>query len=448
MTNGEAQALALLHDLIQSARRQAADAADAVYSASSGLSVTLRLGRPEDVERSESIDLGLRVLIGHRQAIVSSSDTKPAALKLLVERAIAMAKAAPEDPYCGLGDSALLAQSPPDLDLLDSAEPTEAQLIARAASAEDAARAIPGVVNSEGAGASFHKGLTALATSAGFAHAYSGSHHGHSVEVVAGANGALERDYDYSSARYLTDLTDAAEVGRSAGTRAVKRLNARKIKSGAWPVVFDARCSASLLSHLAGAINGASIARGTSFLKDRLQEMVFAPEIEIIDDPLRPRGLRSRPFDGEGAAGQRRVMVEGGRLTSWFLDSATARQLKLSSTGHASRGTSSPPSPSPSNLYLAAGAVSAAELIGDIREGLLVTELMGMAVNGITGDYSRGAAGFWIERGEIAFPVSEITVAGNLKDMFRHLRAANDLAFKFGIDCPTVRIEGMVVAGA
>jgi len=442
-----ADALSLLDDLIKRARRAGADAADAVLVEGVSLSHAQRLGRTEKLERSESFDVGLRVLIGKHQAIVSSNDRRPEQLRELVERAIAMAKAVPEDPYCGLADPAQIAHEWPALDLVDDVEASPEVLIERAAVAEDAARAVPGVTNSEGAEASWQRSQLAIAASNGFAGGYIGTGHSVSASVVAGEGAGMERDYDYTTTIHASDLRDPAEVGRRAGERAVRRLGARKVATCQVPVVYDPRVASSLLGHFIGAISGPAIARGTSFLKDKCGERVFAAGVTIIDDPHRQRGLRSRPFDGEGIAPQRRAVVDDGVLTTWLLDLASARQLGLKTTGHAVRGTSSPPSPSPTNLWLAPGPVTPGELIGDIPTGLFVTELMGMGVNGVTGDYSRGAAGFWIENGALAYPVSEITIAGNLKDMYRHLTAANDLEFKTGVDAPTLRIDGMTIAG-
>jgi PmbA protein len=286
-----------------------------------------------------------------------------------------------------------------------------------------------------------------MAASNGFAGAYEGSRHGVSVSVIAGNGTGMERDYDYSSAVFEADLTDAAEVGRKAGERAVARLGPRKVATTKVPVVFDPRVSGGLLGHLAGAINGGAITRGTSFLKDKLGQQVMAKGLTVTDDPHRARGLRSRPFDGEGIACQRRDIVADGVLTTWVLDLRSARQLGLKSTGHAGRGTSSPPAPGPTNLFLAPGTLSRDALIGGIDQGFYVTELIGFGVNGITGDYSRGAAGFWIEGGALAYPVSEVTIAGNLKDMFLHLTPADDLVFRHGTDAPTVRIDGLTIAG-
>jgi PmbA protein len=437
-----------LGDLIAKARRAGADAADAVLFEGVSLSHARRLGRTEKLERSESYDLGLRVFIGRRQAIVSSNDRAPMHLDGLVERAIAMAKAVPEDPFCGLAEPGEIAQRWPELDMVDGEEPAPERLIERAAAAEDAALAVSGVTNSEGAEASWGSSRVALAASNGFAGTYAGTGHSVSVAVLAGEGTGMERDYDYTSAVHAADLRDPSAVGREAGTRTVRRLGARKVETCRVPVVFDPRVASSLLRHLLGAISGPAVARGTSFLKEKLGQRIFPAGTTVIDDPHRRRGLRSKPFDGEGIANQRRAIIEDGVLTTWLLDLASARQLKLRSTGHASRGTSSPPGPAPTNLWLEPGPVTAQELIGDIPAGFYVTELMGMGVNGVTGDYSRGAAGFWIEGGAIAYPVSEVTVAGNLKDMFQNITAANDLEFRTGIDAPTLRIDGMTVAGA
>lgn len=442
-------ALNQLSDLIAKARKSGADAADAILIESRSESVGVRLGNIEDVERSESSDLGLRVFIGKRQAIVSSTDLSSPTLDAMVSRAIAMAKLAPEDPYCGLVETNLLAHSPfPALDLADSAAPTTDELLTRARAAEDAALAVKGITNSEGGGASWGFNQVSLATSHGFAGTYAGTSHSVSVSVLAGTDTAMERDYDYSSTRHLADLTDPATVGRSAGERTVRRLNPKKPKSAKVPVVFDPRVSRTLLGHLSSAINGQAIARGTSFLKDKLNAAIFAPGVAVIDDPLLMRGLSSRPFDGEGVVTRRLAVVEDGVLQSWLLDSASAKQLKLATTGHARRGTSGPPSPGTSNFYLAAGKVSPAELMADIKSGFYVTELIGMGVNGVTGDYSRGASGFWIENGEISYPVSELTIASNLLPMFTALIPANDLEFRYGTDAPTVRIDGMTIAGS
>jgi PmbA protein len=321
-------------------------------------------------------------------------------------------------------------------------------LVESARAAEAAALEVPGVTNSEGGSADYGRSMVTLATSEGFLGGYTGTSRSVAVSVIAGEGTEMERDYDYAQARFAADLESAEAVGKRAGERAVKRLFPRKVKTQSVPVFYDPRVSASLLGHFAGAISGAAIARGVSFLKDRMGETVFADGVSVVDDPHRKRGLRSKPFDGEGVANRCNVLIDKGRLTTWLLDSASARQLGLATTGNASRGTGGPPSPSASNLYMAAGALSPDELIADVREGLYVTELIGMGVNSVTGDYSRGAAGFWIENGAIAYPVSEITIAGNLKDMYRALTPASDLVFRHGTDAPTLRIEGMTIAGA
>src|SRR5271163_1690933 len=441
-------ALDLLQDLIWRARRAGADAADAVLFEGVSLSHARRLGKTEKLERSEGHDLGLRVFIGRQQAVVSSSDRSPEALAELVERAVAMARSVPEDPYCGIADPAEIAREWPVLDMLDPEEPSAETLIERARAAEEAALAVEGITNSEGAEAGWGRSRIALVASNGFAGGYAGSSHGVSATVIGGSGTQMERDYDFTSAVYAADLRDPAEIGRSAGERAVKRLGARKMATGRVPVVFDPRVARGFISHLLGAISGPSIARGTSFLKEKLGQRIFPEAITLTEDPHRRRGHRSKPFDAEGLPNRRRALVDQGTLTTWLLDLRSARQLGLHSTGHAARGTASPPSLSATNIWFEPGAMTSAELMADIKSGFYVTELMGMGVNGLTGDYSRGAAGFWIENGEIAFPVSEMTVAGNLNDMFARLIAANDLEFRTGADSPTLRIDDLTVAGS
>tara|TARA_R110002124_G_scaffold38253_7_gene121548 strand:- start:2950 stop:4293 length:1344 start_codon:yes stop_codon:yes gene_type:complete len=436
-----------LQSLIGKAEALGADAADAVFVRSASLSLSQRLGNPEDLMRSEDNDLGLRVFVGKRQAVVSSSDMSDSALDELAERAVAMARNVPEDAFCGLADPDQLATELADIDDFDPAEPSAEHLIALAARTEDAARAVPGVTNSEGASASWGASEIALVTSTGFAQTRKSSRHSIGVSVLAGTGTAMERDYDYDTKVYGSDLADAESIGRSAGEKAVKRLNPQKVSTQHAPVIFDPRVANTIPGHMSSAINGSSVARGTTFLKDAMGTQIFADGVTIVDDPHRRRGLRSKPFDGEGVATRRLNVVEDGRLTTWILDCRSARQLKLVTTGHASRGTSSPPSPSASNLYMEAGSVSPQDLIGDIKQGLYVTELIGMGVNGVTGDYSRGCSGFWIENGELTFPVSELTIAGNLKDMFKAITPADDLEFKYGTNAPTLRIDGMTVAG-
>ncbi|MGY9002010.1 MAG: TldD/PmbA family protein, partial [Rhodospirillales bacterium] len=407
----------LLGNLLDRAKASGADSADALFVESISLSVARRLGNPENLERSESADLGLRAFVGKRQAIVSSSDTSDSALDELVTRVVAMAKSVPEDPYCGLADRDQLATDIPDLDMCDDLEPDANVMEGWAQEAEDAARAVEGVSNSEGAEAGWGKYSVALASTNGFSQSYSRSGFSLSASVLAGSGTEMERDYDYSSAVYASDLTAPREIGRSAGEKAVRRLNPRKVETGQVPVVYDPRVSRSIIGHLAGAVSGTAVARGTTFLKDSLEKEIFSTSVNIIDDPLRKRGLRSKPFDGEGLATRPLNIIDKGRLTTWVLDLRSARQLGMQSTGHASRGTSGPPSPSMSNLYLEAGAQSPKELIKNITSGFYITELIGFGVNQVTGDYSRGASGFWIENGELTFPVSEVTVAGKLVDM-------------------------------
>ena len=447
MNTADPAALELLHDLIGKALKAGADAADALLYDAASLSLTRRLGQIERLERSESCDLGLRVFIGKRQAIVSSSDRAPEALAALVERAVAMARVVPEDPWCGIAEPGQLSRDFPDLDICDPIEPRAETLIEQVAIAEEAALAVSGVTNSEGADAGWSRSRVALAASNGFSGGYAASRSSLSVVVLAGSGTAMERDYDFGSTVYAGDLPAAAAIGRNAGERVVRRLNPRRVKSQRLPVIYDPRASRGLLSHLSGAISGAAIARGTSFLKDKLGEAVFAPGVTVIDDPFVRRGLRSRPFDGEGVAPRRRAIIEDGRLTTWLMDLRSARQLGLATTGHAARGTSAPPSPSAANFHLAGGRKTPAELIGEVEEGLYVVELMGQGVNGLTGDYSRGASGFWIEKGRLAWPVSELTVAGNLKELFLTLEPASDLELRYGVDAPTVRIESMTIAG-
>ena len=441
-----ANALDLLADLIARARSAGADAADAVLISGTSLSVQRRLGKTEHVERSEGQDLGLRVFLGRRAAIVSSSTVAPSSFKELAERAVAMARVVPEDPYAGLADTAAPPE-PAALDLEDASEPATEALVARAATAEDAALAVPGITNSEGAEAGFGRTEAFLVTSAGFAGSLLRTSHSVSASAIAGAGTGMQRDYDYHSTIHLADLDDPAAIGRSAAERAIARLNPARPSTAKLPVIYDPRVAGGLLGHLAGAINGASVARGTSFLKDKLGQRIFAAGIVVRDDPRRVRGPRSRTFDGEGTPTAARALIDDGVLTTWLLDSRSARQLGLHSTGHAVRGTGGPPSPSPTNLYLAAGSLTPVELMADIKLGLYVTELIGMGVNGVTGDYSRGAAGFMIRDGAIAEPVAEITIAGNLLGMFASLTPANDLRFRRGTDSPTVRVDGMTMAG-
>jgi PmbA protein len=437
----------LANRLVAAARRAGASEADAVALRSVSLAVEVRDGAVEESERSEGDDVGLRVLVGKKQAAVSTNDLKADGVATLAERAVAMARAAPEDKFAGLADSALLAQRFPDLDLLDPDMPGVDVLEQRARAAEAAGLGVRGVTKSGGASASAGIGGMVLVTSQGFHGATIGSRHSVSMSAIAGSGTGMEQDYDFSSTLHAADLERADEIGRTAGERAVKRLNPRKVATRRVPVVFDARISGSLIGHFASAANGAAIARKTSFLKDKLGERIFAPGIDIVDDPLRRRGQRSRAFDAEGVATAKLKLVEDGVLKTWLLDCASARELDLKTTGHAQRGAASAPSPGPSNLYLAPGAQSPDALIAEIKDGFFVTDLIGMGVNLVTGDYSRGAAGFWIENGERTYAVSEVTIAGRLGEMFASLYPANDLTFRYGTNAPTLRVEGLTVAG-
>ena len=442
------ETLNLLEDLLKMAKSKGATAADTVLSDSQSQSVTRRFAKPEALVRSEEADIGLRVLVGQKQAIVSSSDRSKEALEQMADRAVAMAKNVPEDKYAGIADPADIAKSFPDLDLYDPSDLAVEKMNAMADAAETAARDVKGVTNSEGAECAVSKETVYYVASNGFAAGFSSSGFSLSVSVIAGEDTGMETDYDYDSAAFLKDMRNPEEIGRIAGERAVRALNPRKGPTQNLPVIFDRRISGGLIGSLAGAISGTSVARGTTFLKDKMGEQIFAPDVTIVDDPFMKRGMRSHPFDAEGIAPQKRNIIDKGVLTGWLLDLSSARQLGLKTTGNASRSASSPPAPKPSNFYMLAGKQSVEDLLKDIEEGFFVTQLMGSGANIVTGDYSRGARGFWIEKGQITYPVSEMTIAGNVKDMWKNLAAANDLEFKTGVDAPTLRIAGMTVAGS
>ncbi|EQB17468.1 TldD/PmbA family protein [Novosphingobium lindaniclasticum] len=442
------EALDRAQDLVERARKAGADAADAVFGASSSEGIQVRLGNLEDVERSESEHISLRVFLGRRSASIGSSDLSPQALDELAARALAMAGAAPEDAFAGLAPEELLTRGPwPELDLSDPAEPSPHDLRAAAREAEEAARAVAGVTNSDGATASAGSGVFALATSHGFSGAYGSTSHSLGASIVAGEGAAKQRDYAARSAHHRADLPLPAEIGELAARRAVARLNPGRMASGPMPVVFDPRVGGSLIGNLIGAISGNAIARRSSFLLGKLEDQIFAPGTVLVEEPHRPRGLRSRPFDGEGLPTRARNLVEDGRLTGWLLDSASARQLGLAPTGHAARGGGGAPGVSVGNLHLQPGTATPAELMADIEDGVYITELIGSGVNPVTGDYSRGASGFRIVGGEIAGPVAEFTVAGNLLAMFARLTAANDLEWHRATNVPTLRVDGMTIAG-
>ncbi|MGD9810422.1 MAG: TldD/PmbA family protein [Sphingobium sp.] len=435
-------------DLVAQARKAGADAADAIYVCNATTGVAVRLGQMEDVEQSEGEDIGLRIFVGRRSATVSASDLAPDSLAALVGRCLAMAKEAPEDPYATLApEDRLMRGKPPALDLVDNDEPAPEELKERAMTVEDAARSIPGIKNSEGGGASMGRAQVALATSHGFACSYAATSHGTWASVLAGEGSAMQRDHASHSTRHLSDLEDAEHIGRRAGHRAVARLGAAKVAGGVLPILFDPRAGGSLIGHLIGAIAGSAITRRSSFLLDDLGAQLFDSGVTIVDDPLRKRGLRSRPFDGEGLPTKRTTLIDKGVLPGWLLDSASARQLDLAPTGHASRGVSGAPGVSATNVHMEPGVAGPTELMQGIERGIYVTELIGMGVNPVTGDYSRGASGFLIENGAVSQAVTEITIAGNLKDMFAAITPANDLAFRYAINVPTLRIDGMTVAG-
>ncbi|MCP4394632.1 MAG: TldD/PmbA family protein [Alphaproteobacteria bacterium] len=448
--------LNLLNDIISMAKQKGADSADVMLAEGTSVTATCRMGALEMLERSEGGDIGLRVFVGKRQAIVSSSDRSKAAFEKLADTAVAMAKSLPEDPYCGIASPDEIATEFKYLDMCDDYEPSAKELVNAAMKAEEAALSVDGISNSDGADADWGRTQISIASSNGYSRSYSRTGSSVSVSVLAqnktsdgDSNGSMERDYDYTTAVYWSDLRSSEAVGKKAAERTLTRLGAKKVPSASGvPVVLAPRVARGFLGHFTGAINGASIARGTSFLKDSLGKEIFAPNINIIEDPHLMRGLASKPCDAEGIANAKRNLIENGELTTWLLDLRSARQLGMTSTGHASRGISSPPSPSSTNVHIEAGSITPDEMIAGINSGLYVTELFGQGVNGITGDYSRGAVGFWIENGKIAYPVSEITVAGNLKDMFKNMSAANDLEFISAKNSPTLLIENMTIAGS
>jgi PmbA protein len=445
ITEAEARAAAL----VERAAQAGADAADALYYADASTGVQVRLGELEDVSRAEGEAISLRFFVGRRSASVSSSDLSGEALSALVERAAAMAREAPEDPWSGLAPAdRLLREAGPDVDGDDGADPSPVELKARALAAEEAGRAVAGITNSEGAGTSAGRTVIALATSHGFCRGYSTSGYSSSASLIAGAGGEMQRDYAWHSVRHYAQLEDPETIGRRAAERAVARLRPGKLPSGTMPVLFDPRAGDSLLGHLVAAISGPSITRRTSFLLDKEGEAIFAEGVTIRDDPHRRRGLRSKPFDGEGLATRPSNLVEAGRLTGWLLDSASARQLGRAPTGHAVRGASGGPGVGATNLHMEPGPQTRDQLIGGVERGVYVTHLIGQGVNPVTGDYSRGASGFIIENGALGAPVAEITIAGNLLDMFANLAPADDLDFRRAVNVPTLRIDGMTIAGA
>lgn len=439
--------LELAKDTMNLALKAGATAAEAIVAESRDSSISIRHGVVEELEQSESRALGLRVFAGQSSATIAGSVLTKDARQKLAERAVAMAKLAPPDSFAGLADPQQLATAHLDLDLVSKTAPTPAELKKLVEQTEAAGLSVKGISKSGGAGGSSSSSATALAFSNGFAKEWQRTGYGLSISLIAGEGTDMVRDYYGSSANHFEDVESPDYIGTKAAERTVKRFNPRKLQSQSVPVIFDRRVASSLLGHFAGAINGSAIARGVSFLKDKLGQQVFAPTITIVDDPLRMRGVASKFFDGEGLPTQRRNFIDKGILTSWVLDLRSARQLGLQSTGSASRGLASNPSPSTTNLHLEAGTQSPEDMIRTLSKGLLITEFIGSSINEATGDYSRGASGFWIENGEIKFPVSEITVAGNLIEMFKHLIAANDLEFRSSTNAPSCVIEGMTIAG-
>jgi PmbA protein len=438
----------LLQDVVQAALKAGADAAEAVFAERQSLSINVRLGALEEVEREEARDLGLRVFIGQKQASVSGSDMSSEARAKLVERAVAMARLAPEDPYAGLAPQDRLAKAPwPDLDLVDPHEPSAEELEAQARAVEDAARAVKGVTNSEGGAAGWSSSRWRLVTSGGFngPHAATGS--SISASVIAEDGEGMERGWDGRSTRWREDLPTPEAIGAEAGRRAVGRLGARKIESTTAPVIFENRLAASLISPLIGAVAGPSVARGVSFLKTKLGEQVFAEGINIIDEPHRRRGLGSSPFDDEGVANREMALIEDGVLTTWLLNTSSARQLGMQTTGHASRGLAGPPGVSPCNLTFQPGERDLKGLMQDAGSGLLVTMMFGPSLNANTGDWSIGVSGFWFEGGEEAYPVTEITVAGNLIDVYKRLIPGADLEYRGATNAPSLLIPDLAIAG-
>ncbi len=430
--------------LVEAAKKAGADAADAIVVSGQSLGIDVRQGKVEETNRSENDGFALRVFVGKKQASISANDAS--AVDELAARAVSMAKVAPEDAFACLADQALLATDFLDLELFDETEVTTENLTDLAREVEEEALCVNGVKNTSGATAAWGAGGLVLVTSHGFCGSYSSSSFSISVSAVAGEGTAMERDYDYDSKRFFSDLKSPSQIGRMAGEKAVRRLNPQKVKSQTIPVLYDPRVSSSLLGHVSSAINGASIARQTSFLKDEMNKDVLNKAVTIIDDPLRKRGLASKPFDGEGVAVEKLTMVEDGVLKNWFLDSATAKELGLKTNGRAVRAGANP-APGRTNLTMLSGEKSPQDLIKEIGTGLYVTDLIGSGVSIVTGDYSRGASGFWIENGEIAYPVSEITIAGNLKDIFQSMIPANDLEYRFSTNAPTILIENMALAG-
>ncbi|WP_353474010.1 TldD/PmbA family protein [Salipiger sp. H15] len=440
----------LTAQLLEAARKAGADAADAMAIEGTSLSIDVRGGALEQAERSEGTDIGLRVLIGQRSAVVSTSDVKPETLTAMAERAVAMAREAPEDPYAGLADPSQLARDwdIAALELADpSADPAPDALQRDALEAEAAALAVEGITQVQSASASYDAQQVFLAASNGFAGGYARTARSTSCVAIAGTGLGMERDHDGDSRTFQSDLRSPVEIGQRAAARTLERLNPRKPKTGAYPVLFDERIASSLIGHLVAAANGAAVARGGSWLRDSLGAQVLSDGISLIEDPHRPRISGSRPFDAEGLPTRRRALVEDGVLTGWTLDLANARKLGMAPTGNAARGTSSGPSPTAWNLELTQGDKTPEQLIAEMGRGLVVTSMIGATINPNTGDYSRGAAGWWVENGEIAYPVSGVTIAGNLRQMLRRVVPSNDARPWLSRVVPSLLVEGLTLAG-
>ncbi len=413
------------------------DALELKINESTSVNASIRLGTLENLERSESLNISVRVIIGKKLASISSNINSIANCRLLLDRVIDMAKVVPDDNYCGLPLINEYATNTKELDILEKIKLSEKTLIEDAKKAEESSLSIKGINNSEGANRSWSKNKLTLFSSLGFHKNYSRTTNSLSVIAIAGEGVNMERDYEYTVATYSKDLMDSNIVGKNAAKMAVSRLNPRKVKSCKLDVLFSPRAGSSLLSTFAASINGNSIARGTSFLRKKMATDIFNSDVTVFNDPHILRGLRSKPFDAEGIKNSKIPLINKGNLCNWMLDSRSARQLNLTTQGNSS----------PTNLYMQNGKISKEEILSNIKKGLFVTEMMGMSFNPINGDYSRGASGFWIENGEITFPVSEITIAGNMLDMYKKLTPANDLEFKSGIDVPTLLIEDMTLAG-
>ena len=433
--------------LIKKSKKSGADNVDVVYVENTNIDVGCRLKKIEKLERSESNDIGLRFIKNKKQVIVSSNDLTKKNLEELIYKASKMVGAIPRDPYCSIAKKKDLIKKIPNLEIFDSKEPTIKSLKDKVIEAENAGLNVKGVTNSEGAEIGWNKSKIYLFNSNGLNVSYQSSSYDIYAVLIAGRGTLMEREYEFASSVFEKDLTKSSLLGKKAGELAVKKINPKKIKTSKIPVIFSPRVANSFLKHLSSAINGNSITRGTSFLKKKLNKKIFSSNINIIDNPLKKRGLQSKPFDGEGLETKKTQIIKNGELKTWFLDLATAHQLRLKSTAHASRNISSPPTPSPTNLYFEPSNISPKSLIGNIKKGVYLTELMGSSVNLINGDYSRGGSGFWIDKGEITYPINGITIADNLNEMFKKIILANDLEFKHGLNSPTMLIEDMIVAG-